>query len=692
MNHKLTAIFLVITLTAIVATSSSRCLAEQVLVKDGKANCAIVIGNKSTVPERNICKVIQTRIRKRTGCHVPIVEEKDAQQAIAAARVVVVVGTPFGNDMLLRLCKQAGRLVPDFETTGPGGFVIHTLEQDGKVWIVLAGSDTRGTVCAVGKFFRKIDFSDRGATIGRLAIVDKIDPAETMNLQQQKPAQWGNAFQDAPAEQIRGYIEDIALWGSPSMLSLCNWGINNPFREDSDARSREKLTRILKLLTYAGSLGVDVGYFDYPNCVYDDQRHLRKLGGKFHPVYTHDTCPSIPEVRKVLLENRENLYRTAGELGVKFSYIVHNPHDFGGCACDKCEPWILTWIELSEEVHSIAVKYHPNVKMYLTTWMCSREEIQTLFDFVRMEKPEWLAGIVGRRGVMDGSGGKLPPQYALVSWQTIFGCGAWECYGRMGADPMPLFLQRKMRDMNKLGFRTVHTYSEGIYDDINTAIVAQMCRRPFRKDVRELLVEYCHSNFGTTDADSATLADLILTKFEHTKQRNNSTASLRVADPESVLAAMEQIESRMPSWGRDDWHWGILKMRVRLEELNKRALTHNNWPKELSAILAGAVAKDNDVALVDALGKAGTYLADLNTSFGRLEKECDRLTRHLYVNLYGTPNRDIAHGPFRLQLTKRDLVSVLIKQCGSIAKEQDATTRKKDVTALLKTLDGTGHL
>lgn len=182
MNRKLTAILLVITLTAIVATSTSRCLAELTLVKDGKANCTIVIGNKSAVSERNICKVIQTRIRERTGCHVPIVEEKDARQAIAADRVMVVVGTPSGNDLLLRLCKQAGRIMPGSETIGPGGFVIHTLEQDGKAWIVLAGSDTHGTICAVGKFFRKIDFSDRDATIGRLAIVDKIDPAETMDL------------------------------------------------------------------------------------------------------------------------------------------------------------------------------------------------------------------------------------------------------------------------------------------------------------------------------------------------------------------------------------------------------------------------------------------------------------------------------------------------------------------------------
>jgi hypothetical protein len=537
----------------------------------------------------------------------------------------------------------------------------------------------------VGKLFRKTDFQGADAAVAPLAVIDKIDPAKVMDLQQQKPAQWGNAFQDAPAEKIRGYIEDMAMWGSPSMLSLCNWGINCPFKEDSDARSKEKLTRVLKLLAYAGSLGMDVGYFDYPNCVYDDQVHLRKLGGKFHPAYPNDTCPSIPEVRKVLLQNRENLYRKAKQLGVEFAYIVHAPYDFGGCGCDKCKPWIATWIKLSEEMHRIAAKYHPNVKTYLLTWMCSNHEIQTIFDFIRTEKPEWVAGVVGR-GFLDGSEGKMPSPYSFVGYLFILASGDGLRYGKQGSDPLPFLLPDKIKQMNSQGIRAVQTYSEGIYDDINNVIVAQTCRRPFREDIRALLEEYFHSTFGTTDEDSTALTNLIFAKFKG-KALDPIRSTLHVEDPAKVLEAMNQIENRMPEWGKSGWRWGVLKTRVQLAELNARAGARAGWPKELSAIISEAAAKDDGAALLDGLGRAKTYLAELETAFQRMEKECNTLTHHLYVDLYGTPNRDPAHGSFRLRLTKRDLPSPLLRQCDVLAQHKDPKKRQEGVASLLQTLE-----
>ncbi len=681
MNYPLTAFFSASVLMAAMATTTATSQAgDLLLVKNGEARCTMVLGSKSTAAERNICKVLQARIRKRTGCEVAIVEEKGASGKIPNSGVVVVVGAPSGNALSQQLCNESGRLVPTPESVGPGGFVIHTMDHDGKTWVLLAGSDTRGTSCAVGKFLRNIDFSDHDATVGRLKIIDKIDSAEVMDSLQFKPCQWGNPFMDAPIEQIREYTEDMALWGSSSMWNICCYMINNPFKKNADARSKEKWERVRDLFGYAHSLGLEIGYVDCPDCVYDDQLYLRNLGGKpWRAAHTSIVCPSIPEARKVLLENRENVYRAAKEAGIEFKYLLHFAHDWGGCRCDKCKPWIKTFIKLSEDLYRIAVKYHPDVKVYFTTWQCSGLEKRMMVDYLRNEKPKWVKGIV------DSPGLKLPDPYVSVGWQTIFAYGPGLSYGKKGANPLPLFLPPKIQAQHKHGIRAVFTYSEGIYDDINTAIVAQVCRRPFRTDIRDILEEYCHYNFGASEEDSIALADLMFTKFKGTK-RDSIRPTMRVEAPDEVLAAMEKIEKRMSAWGRDGWRWGILKTRVQLEELDQRALARNGWPRQFGAILAEAIAKDDDAALVDALARAKTYLAELDVSFKEMKKECNRLTHHLYVDLYGTPNRSPAHGSFRLRLQKRNFVPALIKQCDSLEKEQDTVKRREGVIALLQTL------
>ena len=181
------------------------------------------------------------------------------------------------------------------------------------------------------------------------------------------------------------------------------------------------------------------------------------------------------------------------------------------------------------------------------------------------------------------------------------------------------------------------------------------------------------------------MADLLLTKFRHSNIGPN--ASLRVEDPGQVLAAMEKLERRMPPWGKADWRWGILETRVQLEDLDKKARAHDTWVQHLDAILAGPASQGDDPALANALARAKTYLTDLEVSFQQMEKECNRLTHHLYHELYGTPNRHAAHGSFRLRLPpKRNLVPGLLDRCEMLMQEPDAAKRTKGVATLLKRL------
>lgn len=654
------------------------------LVDNGQARCALVLGPEDASVPHALAAVLQQRIQARSGSQMPIVSKLQPSDDAGRSPITILVGTPTNNPLIARLCQSSNRLLPTPESVGPGGFVIHTEEKGKAIRIVLAGADDRGTACAVGKFFRSLDFSGRDVAVARLNIVDRIDPEETMQCQQYKPAQWRNPFVDAPSEQIREYVEDMALWGSDSLWNVCCYLINDPFAPTADEPSRQKWARIRDLFIYAHDLGMEIGYVDCPNSVYNDQLWLRKLGGKFdgRGRNEEDVCPSVPEARKIILQNRDNLYRAASEAGIELKYLLHFAYDNGGCGCDKCKPWIRTYIALSRELHQIARKYHPRVKVFFTTWYCSDAEKQVIIDYLVNEKPNWVAGVMDRPGLVG-----LPDQYLSSGWQTIFGCGSWECYGRMGADPMPVFLQRKIGEYHAQGIRAFFTYSEGIEDDINTAVCAQVCRHPTSTDIPAVVAEYCHAAFGTNDPDSSALAEIISTRFK-TRPHGPFNASVRVEAPSDVLKQLEAIEMRMPEWGKADWRWGIVKTRVELEVLDQRAAAASDWVARFDATLAKALSK-RDPALGKALDEVTRQLDRQSADFAELQKRCEQLTRRLYVDFYGTPDRNQGLsrlGMYRVSLPRQSLLAPLRRRCEALSAISNASARRQGVEALLKTL------
>src|SRR5690606_12789749 len=60
--------------------------------------------------------------------------------------------------------------------------------------------------------------------------------------------------------------------------------------------------------------------------------------------------------------------------GVRLSALAPGPYDYGGCACDGCSPWILTFAELSRDIYRIAEKHHPGIETHMIGWWWAPEE------------------------------------------------------------------------------------------------------------------------------------------------------------------------------------------------------------------------------------------------------------------------------------------------------------------------------
>ncbi|NLF16336.1 MAG: discoidin domain-containing protein, partial [Lentisphaerae bacterium] len=626
---------------------------------------------------RQLAEVLARRLGARTGGRVPSLQaESPGSSPASAGGVVVRLGPPPVSGPRLGLWQGSSPGAGGLGDLGPGGYAVVPARDGGGVCVFLAAADHRGQAAAVGGFLRHLDFRDGGAWMSDEARIDRIDPAVVMQVQQYKPAQWGNPFKDAPIELMREYVEELALWGSDSFWNLCCYMIDNPFAPGADAASVAAWERVRDLFLYAHALGLGIGLVDCPNSVYDDQLHLRKLGGSF--VYREDVCPSIPEVRKVLLENRENLYRAARDAGIDLKYLLHFAHDNGGCGCDACQPWIMTYLGLTEELHRLARRYHPEVKVFLTTWMLSAAEKRMMLEFVERERPEWLAGVMDRPGV------RLPEGLLSSGWQTIMTYGTDRVYGRMGADPMPAYLHGKVKGFLDQGIRAIFTYSEGIYDDINTAAIAQIARHPRDFDAVAFLAEYARAYFGTDAAASARLADLIATEFTAVPYAHSAHVGVR--RPQVVMAALQEIEAGLPAWGRESWRYGILKAKVDLECLSERAGSLDWWLPGVTASLAAAAQPGAAGGGREAVGAAARRLREVTAEFAACRQRVDAVTRHLYLELYQTPNRHPVHGSFALTLPWAALVAELTQRCEALSTEADAGRFGEGLAALRRRL------
>ena len=635
--------------------------AEDVLLAGKPGAAAFIVYSPAHGPILlNLAQVLAERIRKRTGHALTVVAEKEAEGHTAAG--TIVIGTPAPDGPLAGLWQKAAAANADLASLGPGGFAILPVLAEGRTSFFLVGADVQGHAAAVGKFLRRLSFREHEVVAPGAKVLERTDPGQVMQIQQYKPAQWGNPFKDAPMEMMREYVEDQALWGSDSFWNVCCYMINNPFAPGADAASVSTWERVRDLFKQAHSLGMGIGLVDCPNSVYDDQLTLRQLGGTF--VYREDVCPSIPEAHRVILENRENLYRAAHEAGIEFRYFLHFAHDNGGCGCDRCQPWIMTYIRLNEELHRLALTYHPRAKIFMTTWMLSAAEKTMMLDYIERERPAWLAGVMDRPGVA------LPAGYLSSGWQTIMTYGTDRTYGKMGADPMPAYLQAKVNEFRRQGIRAIFTYSEGIYDDINSAAIAQIGRHPTTFAARDFLAEYCHWNYGTEAAQSQRLAEVLADQF--TAVPFAHSAHVGVKAPAAAMAALQTAEKTMPTWGRETWRYGILKDKVELECLSEKAAAVEWWlPRVKESLAAASLAGDRTQAR-GRVREASQHLREASAELAADVERARAVARHLYIDLYQTPRRHPVHGSFALAQPWARLIGELARRCEELVHVEDA--------------------
>jgi hypothetical protein len=470
--------------------------------------------------------ILQDRIQLR--CPVKVVQSADR------ARIHLTVDS--------RLPEEAFRLQAEGQT------------------VQVAGGSPRGLIHGIGKFLRTCRYRP------------DFEPSDWRGVSHPRGTVRGvyfashfhNWYVQASEAEVKRYLEDLALWGVNTIMVILPM-INLRGWEDPEAEpAMEMVRRYARLgreLGFQFATGINNAMFsDAPTAF--RARPLPdptgRRGNSGHPL-----CPSNPEAHAYLMGNARELFARLADVGLDL--LVHWPYDEGGCACEQCQPWGSNgYLKLSRDFTELGRTCFPNLKAVLSTWMFDTPfegEWKGLNDTLT-RSDRWVDFILAdshedfpRYPLDVGVPGGLP----LLSFPEISMWGNWP-WGGYGANPLPARLERlwdQVRHVVQGGF----PYSEGIYEDLNKAVIAQFYWDPGRT-ARDTIQEYSAYEYDPDlTPDVLTLIDLL---------ERAASASYRKAavDAEAVRTAAqlaESLNSCLPDWSRRGWRWEILRLRASLD-------------------------------------------------------------------------------------------------------------------------------
>jgi hypothetical protein len=576
---------------------------------------AIITGSESRAPELKAAEILEKRILKRSSVAVERVSEQaaNAEVLIANSDVVLVVGSPTGNSHSAHLMRELGMALPalpNSDRTHPEGFAVKSGSVDGRNYVVVAGTDERGTLYGVGWLLRAMTY------LPDALLIPAVDA------------------QEKPAFSMRG--------GNPS-------GPGSRARQYGNLRPRtheEHLETMEDLIL----LGTNIFYGD-PALLHSygmltvTGRTANQMSGGFPKAWRADggrpssyVCPSNPEARKALLESFDEMFRNAPE----YDFFTTNSGDVGGCRCDKCMPWGGTYIRLMHEIADILHKYHPETKILATNQDLTSEGDQAIFDYLNSRDSSWLHAIRYGPGAdqmqtyirgpvhpqwfeYEGFGPlgnylkrryhELPPTTNIALYSDIT---HWMQAQFAVPHPDPalaaIYSRRswnaRPRNFHKVGREILHYalgdmhYSEGMHDDFNKWFWYRLLWNP-HQDAESITREYCRYWFGPEAADEMTEAIFLM---EQTLERS-------VADNPGIVEAVELVRSagaKIPeNLLETDYRWRIISQKALMDRYIQLTVQRGEALKdEAGRILARVEDSDNPRAKLTAAAKVLEKPAD----------------------------------------------------------------------------------
>jgi hypothetical protein len=449
--------------------------------------------------------------------------------------------------------------------------------------IEILGHDQRGLLYGIGKFLRDSSLGEKDRSEFLPGTWRGVETPARKVRGIYFATHFRNFYHRAPLPEIERYIEDLALWGYNAVTV---WFDLHHFPSIADPEAQAMIVRLHAILSAARRLGLDTGLLVLANEAFDGSpAHLRAdwtagHDGYFRELYHYhvELCPSKPEAFDLLLEWRKAVFEAFADVRLDTVWIW--PYDQGGCTCAACAPWGANgYLSIARPVADLARSFFPEAKIILSTWLfdhfCDGEwaafarQIQHdpgWVDYLMAEAPGQYPTYLIHNGV--------PADLPLLGFPEIsmFQSNPW---GGYGANPLPGYIEKMWSEAGAM-LAGGYPYSEGIFEDINKAVVAGFYWRGGGQAL-DTLSEYARYAFSARWQEEITEAMLLLEKGnararwqdgqpQSTPQSNDAPEDEQfvIADTQHIQRAWDllcQVDVDLHPAARASWRWRILYLR-----------------------------------------------------------------------------------------------------------------------------------
>ena len=374
---------------------------------------------------------------------------------------------------------------------------------------------------------------------------------------------FASPFMQFDAETMCRYMDDLVLDGINAFNTQTSIPNVDAVRLKHDVAERERFLGVsAAIVEHLRKLDCGMGGGGGGNQAAGDTDpaiRAEKNTNPRAPETGFNVCPEKPGAMEFLLSRQRRHLEKIKREGLDIKFLTHFPYDEGGCGCAKCEPWGCNgYLRMCEAFQPLNREAFPDAKSVVSTWLFRENEFAGLWEYLKTH--DWIDYLE-----IDDFGAEYP-QYPLdhpipnghtkiITFPEISMWGRIP-WGGFGAVAYPKMLERIFRRCEKAveGFRY---YSEGIFEDINKAVVTGLYIDPSTTP-NDILARYAAYHFpGVSPDDFVRLVEL----FE--KNHRPYMMERENADAAKTLA-LKMDRDILPSM-KNSWRWRLVWLRAMID-------------------------------------------------------------------------------------------------------------------------------
>ncbi len=393
------------------------------------------------------------------------------------------------------------------------------------------------------------------------------------------PSHFGNGYETAQDREMRAFLREAAFWG---FNRFADW-FDTIDLYDVYARPAKHYNlpeamwdRKFANFSLAAEQGLELALVITPNHVFADQVRPGNAAVAGEKIFGQLVCPAQTGVRELILSNYRNLFADFARRGLALKGLQACPYDYGGCACDRCRPWIVTFGQLYREIVAVAREFFPGIEAGLIGWWWTGEEQGAFAAWADREAPGEFHSLdhflpygkvayeslalpqgVRERAFVHVSYGEAREFRERDGWGEA-GQGWREPYGSFGPSIAPQRMEATVRNLLDRRAEGFCAYSEGFFDDLNQAVLAGLSSGQYAT-ADEVLLAYAERYLGG-DPDQG-------------RELLNQLANFETIDVRQARQTANALELS----ARPGWRWEQLKWRLALAEANDFIKARPEW-------------------------------------------------------------------------------------------------------------------